>query len=397
MKDNGAVCPYLWDHHCVNVSNLVTPCCRVDYHQIKNDGIWWEDTKISEGIWSKNHIETREQMRQGDRPNICKVCWDLEDKGLKSGRLSELERMHRDQRVVDFSLEPTQVRTMDIKFNNTCNLACRMCNPGSSSLINKLAQELPENDRFNNQRHILGDRDSLEDEKLTAIKNHIANGATEFKTTGGEPFVQPHFIELIDWCFDNDYHTHLDMKITSNLIGLNTKLLDQLKQFKSLYINISIDGYGDTYEYIRYPAKWDKLDKNLRNYIDVMQQQNNLMISLSALLQSYNIFNLDSLYEYWTTELGLSEKMFAMDCQLKPVGKSEIAVENLPKHLIEQAIEETNIQELRDYLRTLNPSEDGNIEKLKEFARRTIAYDKQRGQDYRVLDPRIVDLIDKHK
>ena len=39
--------------------------------------------------------------------------------------------------------------------------------------------------------------------------------------------------------------------------------LEMARHFKHLDCSISIDGFGKHYDYIRYPAKWDKLAVNI--------------------------------------------------------------------------------------------------------------------------------------
>lgn len=387
MKDNGAICPLLWTHHCVVVSNDVTPCCRVDHQKAKQDGSYWKDTKISEGIFSENHKKVRQDMREGIRNKICSVCYDLEERGVVSGRLSALKNCKKD---INYNNEPTHVDTIDIKFNNLCNLACRMCNPGSSSLVNKLTKEIGKDNAFSNYKYKdFPENYFLENEKLDIIKHHIQNGATEFKTTGGEPFYQPHFRELIDWCIENNYHKNLNLKITSNLIAPSSELIDKMSLFNSCEIFISMDGYGKVYEYIRYPANWEKLVKNIKRIKD----NTNIKIQFNCVLQIYNLFNLVDLKNF----ADQFNTYLSVDVWLKPMDKNELCVRWLPHHLVNEAIQEIDIPTVNRYLQSIDTTAEGNVQMLKEFVRKTIIYDKQRNQDYRVLDPRIVALIDRYK
>jgi len=384
-QDNGAVCPYLWNHHCVIPTGQVRPCCRVDHKNAKS----WDNIKISEGIHSQAHRSARQQMRQGIRPSECSVCWQLEDNGIDSGRLEALRRNERLGLDIDYSTEPKHVHSIDIKFNNTCNLACRMCNPGSSSLVDQLAQQMPQHLRFNNQKHSLGKINFFEQQKVDIIKRHIQQGATLFKTTGGDPFFQPQFHSLLEWCIDHGYNHQLEIEITTNLIGVKPHILGMLKKFKNIKLTVSIDGTEDVYEYIRYPARWHRLTQNLQSYSAEFETR------VSCVLQSYNLFNINNLRDHLLA-IGILGQNFYVDCQIKPVGISELAVDNLPDSVIQQAINECEVEQVLQYLKQIQATSSGRTQMLDNFAQRTVAYDQARQQSYLVLDPRIIQVIEQH-
>lgn len=372
-------CPLLWNHFCLKVSSKVVPCCRVDLR----DGIGsWSGTDITNGIYSQDHIQTRQDMRKNKRPNICNVCYRQEDLGIESSR----QKYVKEYTEVNYDLEPTSVLTADIKFNNTCNLACRMCSPLSSSLISSLLKNIPEQDRIHNVP--IRNQNYKEDEKLEYCKELIKNGLEEFKTTGGEPFYQNHFHKLIDWCIENNYNKKLAIKITTNGTDLKHNVLEKLLTFKSCDLNISVDGYKNVYEYIRYPGKWEVIDTNLKKIID--KKNNNLTVNISTLLSIYNLFDIPNIEEY-LRNIGYKDKL-NVECYIKPYNGSELNVKNLPKDIIVQAIELSSNYKVKKYLNSIKDnSKNKNL--LYEFIRKTKLYDKHRNQSYSVLHPSIVNLI----
>ena len=372
-------CPLLWNHFCVKVGSKVVPCCRVDVRG--NIGNWSGDD-IKNGIYSKDHILTRQNMRDNKRPKVCEVCYRQEDVGIESSRQKYLKRYNE----VNYDLEPNTILTADIKFNNTCNLACRMCSPMSSSLISSLLKNIPQQDRIHNVP--IKPQNYKEDEKLEYCKELIKNGLEEFKTTGGEPFYQKHFHKLLDWCIENNYNKKLAIKITTNSIDLRHNVLEKLLSFKKCDLNISVDGYKHVYEYIRYPGKWEVIDTNLKKIID--KQNNNFTVNISTLLNIYNLFDIPNIEEY-LSNIGYKNKL-NVECYIKPYDKSELNVKNLTKDIIVQAIESNSNYKVKTYLQSIkDDSKDKNL--LYEFIRKTKLYDKHRNQSYSVLHPSIVNLI----
>lgn len=374
-------CPLLWNHFCTSVTSMVTPCCRVERLHLRE----WIPNKIEDGIYSKNHIEARELMRNDKRPKACTVCYEKEDKGLTSSRLNYL-KIYDD---IDYDKEPDIVLTADVKFNNTCNLACRMCGPFSSSLIASLLKDMPQEDRIHNVQ--IRKYNHKEEEKLEYCKKLIENGLQEFKTTGGEPFYQKHFIKLLDWCIEKNYNKNLAIKITTNGLQVNQSVIDKLRSFKKCTINISIDGYRQVYEYIRYPGKWIDLDTNLKELIK--HTSATFQLNISTVLNIYNIFDIHNIEKYLKS-IGY-DKELGVDCHIKPYLQSELNVKNLPNEIIDLAIKQNNNEQMIKYL-TKCKQEYKDSFLLKEFVRKTKIYDKQRKQNYKILNNAIVKLIGEH-
>ena len=83
-------------------------------------------------------------MRKNSLNNIrdprCSTCWNQEDKGILSHRLYT-----RWQFPEEFK---TGLKEVDISLSNKCNLACRMCNTGSSHQIWEDVDKLKKNNKM---------------------------------------------------------------------------------------------------------------------------------------------------------------------------------------------------------------------------------------------------------
>ena len=381
-------CPLLWNHLCVHTTDIVTPCCRTDHADARKNQGFWNTASVTETIFSKYHIQARQDMREGKRVVACNICYYQEDQGLHSARqllISQYPHINYDQ-------EPTQVEELDVKFNNTCNLGCRMCSPGSSSLSNSIAKRIPLEDRFCQYNTVADSTVFNEQEKLDTAKHLIKNGLKNLKATGGEPFVQTHFLELIDWCIEHGYNKNLTLDITTNLVLFNKKTFEKFLTFKKLTLCISIDGHGNTYNYIRYKSDWDKLVKNL----DIIgeTEYEHFKWRVSCVLQIYNVFNIRELSRFLWLKKYKNYTHLVIDTYIKPYDKNELNVKNLPDELLEQVYMPDN--KPKKYIASLIGQQKNEF-LLKEFARKTKIYDKHMNQSYTVLDQRIVDLINSYE
>lgn len=394
---NDTKCPLLWDHLHVSLAGHHSPCCHSQW--FKDQGPWkevaWGKFDSELGILSKDHKLARKQMRAGERVPMCEICYRREDKGLSSPRLKHIVDHKIEKRQIDYDSEPTSVYSFDLKFDRTCNLGCRMCNPYSSSFLNKDLDKLKQSDRFA-EEETEWDTDYEQDAKLELAKSTVIQGLKVFKTTGGEPFLQRHFIEFVDWCIENNYNSDLSLRITTNLTLLNQKLLDKLFLFKHIAINVSCDAVGDTYEYIRYPAKWEDFDSKWQLLKQKVAQypKDKVDLSISSVLQIYNLFDLENLHSYFD---GYD---WQVDEDCKPDG-TELSVANLPKDILQTWLDTTKnsnswtIKYVTDYIVSLL-QEDVDEHLFKEFVRKTNIMDQHRKQSYTQLDDTIVKLINNY-
>lgn len=312
-------CPLLWNHSYIGTTGQVKPCCRSQHEHLSNS---WNNAVFIDGVMSKAHIQARQIMRENKWPSACNICNIHEKKFGTSARLQFLETYD-----IDFSQEPTNnnIESIDVKFNNTCNLACVMCNSSSSSKINDLVKTNKNLCPTSMGRHL--DIDWQEDKKLAWCKQIISNGNLKLlKTTGGEPFAQKHFWQLIDWCIEKNY-TKFQINITTNGTKLNKKFLDKLVRFKKVQLCISCDGTKDVYNFIRQGTTWDQFTQNAKSIQSYVSKFHNIFLqpNLHCVLQAYNYYDIENLYDFAVAH----NFKFTIDCFLNPLD-SELSIESIP-------------------------------------------------------------------
>jgi len=331
-------CPLLWNHSFISTTSQVRPCCRAKTQHLTPD---WKNSNFTDGVNTEAHISARKQMREGKWPSSCTICKVHEKKFGHSARLQYLEEYE-----IDYTKEPSieDIQFIDVKFNNICNLACVMCNTDSSSELNKLVKT-----HANSCPTSMGmfvDIDWQEQKKLNWCKEIISYGNLKvLKTTGGEPFAQKHFWELIDWCIENSY-TYFDINLTTNGTKFNRKFLDKLVKFKSIQLTISCDGTGTVYDYIRFGSDWGKFKQNivmLNEYVN-MHPNTFSTPNLHCVLQAYNCHNIDQLYDYAKEQ----ELNFTLDCFINPYD-SIFSIESIPKKIRKKIISKSQLKYVQDH------------------------------------------------
>ena len=111
---------------------------------------------------------------------------------------------------------------------------------------------------------------------------------------GGEPLLIPETDEILDYLIARNCANHVTLEIVSNMTTLKLSTLEKLKKFARVELGGSIDGIGDTLEYIRYPAKWADIEENIERAVTAP----NIRIQFNVAVQAYNLLDIPNLLAY---------------------------------------------------------------------------------------------------
>ena len=208
---------------------------------------------------------------------------------------------------------PFEIPTIEIKLNNLCNLKCRMCNPTDSTSWNDW-QEVEDFYKKENNFvvHSIKDLNLLQKPYLDKFDdtdnwwNSFEKLLPYFRRVefaGGEPLMDPQHYRILDMLAL--YGHQIEIKYATNLTMLgksNRTVWQYWPKFKSVAVNVSIDGIGNSYEYVRGNASWAVLINNIKQ----IQKINNVSRIVGAVaVQVSNVLVLDKMIEYFLNELDI--------------------------------------------------------------------------------------------
>ena len=295
MIDENIICPMVWDHLCVNTRGSNRLCCN----SITQDMDFFIENYDEH--WTDHRNKVKAEMLKGIRPKICQACWKKEDSGISSLREQTIFKYKKNLRWDNFLKTVEQDRVspveLDLKLGNYCNLSCRMCNSYSSS---QFAAELKkiykdtEVDLSSSLQEFNYKQNKWYDDPvfLERIKNFIDNGAYDLKFTGGEPLMVPGVEQLVDYCIEKDKAKNIQIQIITNGTLITKEWLEKLSNFKVVILTVSIDGTGNTYEYIRYHTVWTETEEKLLLINKFTKEHYHLRMELTFCLQVYNMFEI---------------------------------------------------------------------------------------------------------
>jgi len=383
-------------------------CCR-------SQPIGWIQENSLEEVWNNSKMqEVRRQVLNGGRPDVCKPCFDLEDQGVESLRQRHINGVIPEARInlyptaldqlTDNYTLPFEFPTMEIKINNLCNLKCRMCNPLDSTSWQDWDEVKPFYEKENNYLvptigklvqkpgQYIGPFDDTD--KWWASFEKLLPHFRRVEFAGGEPLMDPHHYKILDML--KPYGKSIEIKYATNgtTLGISKgrTIHDYWPYFKSVAVNVSIDGIHDVYNYIRGNGNFSQVEANIRE-IQTIPNVSRVVGAFTA--QAGNILQAAECIDYFINHLNIvfySHRVSypnVLSAQVLPQDLKELAISrleaiasrvftfsNVEKYPILEKITQQQIKDNINYLRAKDQSHLWND--FLEFNRRL---DKTRNQD----------------
>jgi organic radical activating enzyme len=223
------------------------------------------------------------------RHSACQHCWDLEDAGSKS------PRQQFNQQFDTLVPETDQPKILLIKPGNTCNMACRMCNPATSTSwyadAHKLSESTESFQQFTKNFEVI--RNSYEMRNIE-VWNDLKSWMPKLEVIdiyGGEPFLTPGIFDMLQHGVDSQSSKNITVHLNTNASIWNTKYIDILKSYKSVSFKVSVDATNSKqFEYIRHKSKFDQVMANIHRFKNEFSDSNQIHMTVILTVTSLNVF-----------------------------------------------------------------------------------------------------------
>lgn len=382
MTQSKSFCILPWISLATSASGNLRVCCNSTPGKnfiTKGDGSVYKIHKDDiEEAWNSDVYTTiRKQMLKGERPEMCTRCFREEDAGLTSTRQNWNDKWMREDDVYNVHA-PLDIRYVDLRLGNLCNLKCRMCNPWASNQWidewNLVDKELSKEEINYLSNFSWPERNPKWVEQL----KQVAHTIEELYLTGGEPTIIKEQYMILDYLIENKLSKKIKLKYNTNLTNIPEELVSKWKHFKTVQLNCSIDAVGDLDRYIRYPSNWKKIQSNFLKLVS----KRKVKIEIHCTVQMYNILRL---HEFLEWALPFEQKIYfnilnhpaPLNIRVLPPELKDKAYEYLMPYL-----EVPKVKGIIDYMY----AEDWS-DKMEEFLDYTFALDKSRKQSLYHLIP----------
>jgi organic radical activating enzyme len=407
-------------------SGTTASCHHPPAHKIPLEEVEENYTAIHN---TKHKKEMRRQMQIGKRPAECDYCWKMED--MKKDAVSD--RTFKTIIYTDEELQAaydadwnanTNLKTFEIAFDRTCNLACSYCN---ASFSTTWAKDINKHGPYENLvsdgagafKHN-GDwaapyNDDADNPYIQAFwkwwDNGLADSLDEIRITGGEPLMSGNTWKLFDWFEEQD--TNMRFAINSNLIAKESiidKLIEKAQGIKKFHIYTSCEAVGDQAEYIRDGLDYDMWLNNVKRILNETDAELHIMMTINSLcLFSITEF-LDQIYSLKgqdrkpTVSLNLLrfpsfQSQLALPVHLKDYCHNNLSTwyEEVKHKELWHEHEKASIERLIDYLVTVDAPHRRTSDPAKlwhDFKTFYAQYDLRRHRSLDVFPKILTDWVD---
>ena len=298
-------CVLPWTHLATYTDGSVLLCCVAKNNLRLN----LNETTLAKAWNSDVLMDVRQKMLRGQPVSSCARCYSEESVGYESHRVAENKAWERrftkewlqgriDSTQENGHLEETLV-SVDLRLGNTCNLTCVMCRPKDSSKWTGLAKKLENSVRNEGLYHEWKGAAEINQSRFEWYKNSefwqdllsVLPSARQLILGGGEPMLLDEHLALIEACVSSGHAEHIQLRYHTNGTILDEKIFELWKHFKLVEIFVSVDAIGERNHYMRHPAVWSNIEKNLHKLDGY--PHNNLRILLLCSVHLMSVFYLD--------------------------------------------------------------------------------------------------------
>ena len=397
-------CVLPWMHASTTASGNFRVCCysiSAKSFIFKSDGSVYKIHKDNlKEVWhSETYKKIRQAMLDGKQLSMCERCFREEDTNVESLRQKMNKKWSQGGHTVHFkTVTPpvSNIKYLDLRLGNTCNLRCRMCSPYSSN------QMLKEWKGLCRQISLSSVHPITDDSQIMKIKYQWPNqvdfekliysmpSLNQIYLTGGEPLIIDRQYDLLRLLIKKKLSKNITLKYNTNLTKVPTCLFELWKSFKHVFLKVSIDGFGELNNYIRYPSQWEMLEKNLKRIRQFKKTNNNLRVVIDCTVQMYNIIDLNQLLLWGKANnleicFNLLDQPECLNIRVLPRELKHKVTNNLSSFK-----NDFFVQEIIDYMN----KEDWSDSYLEEFFKYTDFLDKSRGQKMKNYLPDLIDYKD---
>jgi len=445
-------CPLPWLHIGVRNNGDLRLCCHSNTAPgkgiyLKDDGVTAyradDPGAIEAARNSQLAKDVRKTMMSGEWHPSCIRCQREDEANLNSRRQYETElwapALTEDQcatitdtdGTLDVSKSP--LRYIDLRLGNLCNLKCRMCGPTDSSMwYDDLPEQADGSKQFNDSHGAVqlirnnkggwiaanNDYDWPQNQQFWDDFKKNISALRFIYVVGGEPFMIKEHFEFLEYLISEGVSEKIVLEYNTNGVVIPARAADIWAKFKRVRIGVSLDGVGEINDYVRYPAKWTHIKKNLHRLDDT---PDNIEVWSSLTVQIYNIYYLDQILDEWIVMNTQEFKKINGLKRKKPIttshalhGPINFNIRTLPSEIknaiknkfddaassfddrhpgIDPRYKTAYVETLDSYIKFMMADDAYSPENFASFWAQTCDLDKKRNQNFSNTFPEFYDII----
>lgn len=327
-------CLYAYANLEVDTDGTINPCCV--YSENTNTSIY--NSTLSEFHQSQLMKSLRTQLQNNQKPKGCQKCWNIEESGGESMRMAAKYKFKDLYYSLDYnSIDSSNLKILDLKMGNNCNLSCRICDPKHSS---SLADLNLKNGSLSREKHftiIKNSKWSLQNtiyEQLIDVSKNIRY----FDLYGGEPLMVKNHYNYLNKLIELDIAKEIKLDYNSNGTFYSDSWFNIWQHFKQVKISFSIDNIEKRFELERNGSSWQKVQENINKFIK--KKSDKFVVDIFPTISIMNVYYLPELLNW----------IASLQCSVPPTLNNFVYhPEWLSVQKITKAAKDITIQKLEKY------------------------------------------------
>jgi sulfatase maturation enzyme AslB (radical SAM superfamily) len=313
-------------------------------------------------------------LRETNNKNIwhkdCWTCQGNELAGLASFRTGMLEKLGQNKNL-------SGPQRLDLKFDISCNLACRTCGPQCSTYWQRHLKE-------NSIEFTATSPISKADEIIKVLKTLDLSNLEIVVFCGGETLMGNAYWQVAEAIADMCPHAKDKITLcfqTNGTQSVDKKYYSTIEKFQLIKLHISLDGVGGRFEYLRWPATWNQVVDNINNLKETLPV--NVMFLLQETISIFNLYYQDELAQWVQNNFSISRLGDIVD-HSRHVANGSYGLRNLTQKYIDNLSPGLKNLVTEDWME--NPIQiDGMIQEIRKF-------DAIRKQDFTKIFPEVAEF-----
>jgi MoaA/NifB/PqqE/SkfB family radical SAM enzyme len=285
------LCPLPWMQLMIGIEGEIHPCCRTlaFNNNVKSLIQNQSSTQENQNICELSLL--RSNMLRGIKSSMCSECTLLDSKNISSLRTQSIKEYNDEfiQITREANANPLPLKSLDIRFSNTCNFKCRSCSPAVSTgwyddlkLIDEYKSFKPLSKEFYKNKNL----------KIINIIKESYQSLRKIIFAGGEPLLHQEHYDTLEFLLKNQ-RDDIQLVYNTNLSILKFKTYNAVelwKKFKNVEIQISIDHIDHKFAYVREGTH--SYQQILLNIKLIQQELKDSTIGIYCTISILNIFDI---------------------------------------------------------------------------------------------------------
>lgn len=304
---------------------------------------------------------------------------------------------------------------LHIDLGNYCNLACKMCTPQASSLI--AAQQVKWGNI--NAKRFVGTDWTRNEEVWTRVLDELASikELNNVHFMGGETLITKRFEDFVDYMIARG-RTDLHFSFVTNGTTFNQSLLDKLKKFNRVGIEVSIETVTEHNAYQRQGTDTGLVLQNINRYLEQCNGDN-ITLTARPAISALTIGQYHTLLRYCLERKIIVKSLWVtrpdfLNMQILPDTIKQSYIQDYKKliddydlistdHLLDYNESDPNqivrivTGQVAQCINILNaPRPTDSEEQLAKMVRHCERWDRVYGYDARILYPEFDSILEQH-